>query len=268
MKPFLKWPGGKYRLIKRIRKVLNGGQRLIEPFAGSAAVFLNTDFEDYILADTNSDLIQLYQHLVDEGNDFIRYCQTFFSDKNNIEERFYQLRDEFNRSGNDRRKAALFLYLNRHCYNGLCRYNSKGRFNTPFGRYGKPYFPAKEMERFIDAAGKATFLNTSFHDSMRLARAGDTVYCDPPYAPLSNTANFTDYHANGFSWEDQLQLAQTACELAGRGVQVVISNHDTRPVRTLYKNAGAKIRSFQASRTISCNVNNRKKVGELLAIFS
>ena len=247
---------------------MNGGRRLIEPFAGSAAVFLNTEFEEYILADTNPDLIQLYQHLVGERNDFIRYCRSFFSDENNDEERYYLLRDEFNRTTNIRRKAALFLYLNRHCYNGLCRYNSKGKFNTPFGRYTRPYFPKKEMEHFIDAAGKARFINAGFHNSMRLARPGDTVYCDPPYAPLSDTAYFTDYHSSGFSWEDQMQLAQTACELAGQGVQVVISNHDTRPVRALYRDAGAKIRAFEASRTISCDVSSRKKVGELLAIFN
>ena len=247
---------------------MNGGRRLIEPFTGSAAVFLNTEFEEYILADTNPDLIQLYQHLIDEGDDFIRYCRRFFSGENNEEERYYLLREEFNRTANARRKAALFLYLNRHCYNGLCRYNSKGKFNTPFGRYTRPYFPKKEMEHFLAAAGKARFINAGFHNSMRLARAGDTVYCDPPYAPLSDTAYFTDYHSSGFGWEDQLQLAHTARELAERGVQVVISNHDTRPIRALYRDAGAKIRAFEASRTISCDVSSRKKVGELLAIFN
>ena len=255
-------------MVTRIRAALNEGQRLIEPFTGSAAVFLNTEFEEYILADTNPDLIQLYQQLVNEEKPFIRYCQTFFSEKNNVEEHYYLFRDEFNRTNNNRRKAALFLYLNRHCYNGLCRYNSKGKFNTPFGRYTKPYFPKKEMEHFIDVAGKATFINTSFYDSMQMARPGDTVYCDPPYAPLSSTAYFTDYHSNGFDWDDQLMLAETAQKLAEQGVRVVISNHDTKQIRTLYKESGAKLNRFQASRTISCNVDNRKKVGELLAIFN
>lgn len=253
--------------MRHIRESLNGGQRLIEPFTGSAAVFLNTEYDEYILADTNPDLIQLYQFLVGEGKPFIHYCRTFFTKKNNSEERYYKLRNDFNRSGTTRRKAALFLYLNRHCYNGLCRYNSKGKFNTPFGRYNKPYFPTKEMEYFIEIADKATFINSGFHDSMQLARPGDTVYCDPPYAPLSHTAYFTDYHSSGFSWDDQLKLAETARQLAQRGVQVLISNHDTRQIRTVYRQAGARIRSFDASRTISCKVNSRKKVGELLAIF-
>jgi len=159
------------------------------------------------------------------------------------------------------------LYLNRHCYNGLCRYNSRGEFNTPFGRYSRPYFPEKEMQYFIRAAGRAEFLNTSFADSMKLAERGDIVYCDPPYAPLSATAYFTDYHSGGFRWEQQLLLACLAEELAGRGVRVVISNHDTKPVRELYQHAGASIKRFQVRRNISCNAGKRGNVGELLAVF-
>lgn len=186
---------------------------------------------------------------------------------NNTPDRYYALREEFNRSEDSRGKSALFLYLNRHCYNGLCRYNSRGEFNTPFGRYSRPYFPEKEMRRFIHAAGRAEFLHATFADSMKLGRAGDIVYCDPPYAPLSTTAYFTDYHSGGFKWEDQQLLAQTAAELAGRGARVVISNHDTKQVRDLYRQAGARLKRFQVRRNISCNANKRGKVGELLAVF-
>lgn len=263
----MKWPGGKFRLIKRIRAAFCRGNRLIEPFTGSAAVFLNTDFERYLLADSNPDLIRLYQRLVDEGDDFIEYCRSFFTPENNCRDRFYELRSEFNRTGKMRTKSALFLYLNRHCYNGLCRYNSRGEFNTPFGRYIRPYFPDKEMRSFIRAAARAEFLTAKFVDSMQLAREGDIVYCDPPYAPLSTTAYFTDYHAGGFKWEDQVILAETARTLADRGARVVISNHDTKPIRELYREAGAGVKRFQVRRTISCNPDKRGKAGELLAVF-
>ena len=268
MRPFLKWPGGKYRISTLIRSKLLPGQRLIEPFTGSGAVFLNTDYENYLLADSNPDLINLYQLLVSKGADFITFCRSMFLPKNNNEGVYYRLRDEFNSTVDITRKSALFLYLNRHCYNGLIRYNSKGEFNTPFGRYVKPYFPEREMRHFILAAEKATFLHANFTESMLLAERGDIVYCDPPYAPLSYTAYFTDYHTGGFKWAHQEQLADLARRLADRGVPVVISNHNTREVRELYKNAQASIIKFQVRRNISRDINNRRKVGELLAVFN
>ena len=140
-------------------------------------------------------------------------------------------------------------------------------FNTPFGLYKKPRLPVKEMQSFIAAAGNTTFLHAVFTDSMQQARKGDVVYCDPPYAPLSKTAYFTDYHSGGFSWDDQLLLAGTAQKLADRGIQVVISNHKTRDICTLYKDAGARISSFKVQRHISCNGSNRQKADEILAVF-
>lgn len=240
---------------------------MIEPFTGTAAVFLNTNYEAYLLADSNPDLINLYTQLVGEKDEFIDYCSSLFIPDNNAKTRYYELREEFNETDDPRRKSALFLYLNRHCYNGLCRYNKSGKFNTPFGLYKKPSLPKKEMKDFITAAINTTFMNASFTDSMRLAGTGDVVYCDPPYAPLSKTAYFTDYHPGGFSWDDQITLAETARKLADNGIQVVISNHKTRDICKLYKQAGAKINSFMVQRYISCNGNNRQKADEILAVF-
>lgn len=267
VKPFLKWPGNKYRITRRIRAKLSPGKRLIEPFTGSAAVFLNTSYDEYLLADSNPDLIDLFQQLVNEGDDFIQYCKTFFNPAYNREKKYYEFRDEFNETRDKRKKSALFLYLNKHCYNGLCRYNKKGRFNTPFGLHKKPRLPVAEMQGFVSAAVNTTFLNAGFSDSMRRARKGDVVYCDPPYAPLSKTAYFTDYHSGGFSWDDQLLLARTARKLADKGIQVVISNHKTPEICGLYKDAGARISSFKVQRHISCDGNNRQKADEILAVF-
>ena len=246
--------------------MLQDGRRLVEPFTGSGAVFLNTDYDRYLLADTNRDLINLYKQLKAEGQPFIDYCQTVFVRANN-KTRYYRLREEFNRTDDTRRKSALFLYLNRHCYNGLVRYNSSGKFNTPFGLYKKPYFPLREMQQFQKASARAEFMHQDFQHCMQETVQGDVVYCDPPYVPLTDTACFTDYHSGGFGWDDQLKLIELAQQLASRGVQVVVSNHDIPQIRKLYIKAGASITGFQVRRTISANTGNRGRVGELLAVF-
>ncbi len=267
MKPFLKWPGGKYRQVDRICKQLGHGKRLVEPFVGSGAVYLNSDFSSYLLADSNSDLINLYRQLQQEGYKFIRYCKSYFTDRNNNADMYYELRTKFNNTKSKRLKSALFLYLNRHGYNGLCRYNSRGEFNVPFGRYDCPYFPEKEMVFFYQKAINARFIHAGFADTMKQVKPGDVIYCDPPYAPLSNTAYFTDYAAGGFDWEQQLKLADMASQLAKQGNKVVISNHDIQSITDLYGSNGAAMDQFKVRRTISCNAGNRAKVGELLAVF-
>lgn len=240
---------------------------MIEPFVGSGAVFLNTDFDRYLLADSNPDLIALYEDLRDGREAFIENCGKLFVPDNNRSERYYQLREEFNHSGERQRKSMLFLYLNRHGYNGLCRYNASGQFNTPFGQISKPYFPHKEMRYFIRHARRATFRHQDFLSSMQRARRGDIIYCDPPYVPLSRTASFTDYHTGGFDWNNQILLAETAARLATRGVRVVISNHDTREIRQLYRELGGRIQSLKVRRNISCDGANRNAVSEIIAVF-
>lgn len=264
-RPFLKWAGNKYTIITRIKRLLPDGKRLIEPFIGSAAFFLNTDYPSALLADTNANLISLYKILQNEGKYFIDYCHTFFQQKYNDEATYYELRTEFNTTDSMCRKAALFLYLNRHGYNGLCRYNAKGGFNVPFGRYKKPYFPADEMRAFHHKAQNATFVVADFRDVMHLARPGDVVYCDPPYVPLSCTANFTSYGAKGFAEKEQLALTQLAEALSREGVSVVISNHDT--ASTLYAYRNAVLSRFTVRRSISCIGKNRTNAKEILALF-
>ena len=265
-KPFLKWAGGKFRIIDEIRARLPQGARLIEPFAGSGAVFLNTDFDRYLLTDSNPDLITLYQTLKREGQQFIDYCTQFFTSRHNRPETYYALREEFNHTEDVPRKAALFIYLNRHGYNGLCRYNAKGRFNVPFGRYKRPYFPAQEMLYFHRKARRATFRQRDFQSVIAQARPGDVIYCDPPYVPLSASANFTSYSASGFDLASQTRLTQAAARAARKGIPVLISNHDTPFTQQEYQDA--EVSSFQVRRFISCNGARRKPAGELLALFS
>jgi DNA adenine methylase len=266
MKPFLKWAGSKYKIVNRIKALLPPGERLVEPFVGSGALFLNTDYPRYLLSDANADLITLYQHLQMEGEAFINYCRPLFALENNEKDRYYQLRTEFNTTTDLRRKSAIFLYMNKHGYNGLCRYNNQGGFNVPFGRYKRPYFPEPEMRHFAHKAQHATFHQANFAATMAACQPGDVVYCDPPYVPLSGTANFTSYSANGFGWAEQTELARQAAILAHRGIPVIISNHDTAEVRQAYE--AAEIETFEVRRFISCNGSKRDKAAELLALFS
>ena len=265
MKPFLKWAGGKYRIIDKIIYALPKKKTLIEPFVGSGAVFLNTQYENYILSDANADLISLYRILQQQGSEFIRFAEFLFCDTNNQENIFYELRDEFNSTNDLVRKAAIFVYLNRHCFNGLCRYNSKGEFNVPFGRYTKPYFPFQEMMLFHQKSKNAEFKNQDFRASMKEAKGDCVVYCDPPYAPLTVTANFSSYTKNGFSQKDQEDLALAALELSKNNIPVVISNHDTVYTRSIY--ALAKINNFDVQRFIASKAGNRVKAAELVATY-
>jgi DNA adenine methylase len=265
-KPFLKWPGGKRRVLSRIAEVLPPGRRLIEPFAGSAAVSLGIDYPRYVLADANAPLINLYRQITSEGDTFIRYCRRFFKDANNCAEVYYQYRDRYNKTDNPRLQAALLVWINRHTYNGLYRVNAQGRFNAPFGRYTQPYFPETELRAFALRSKRMTFRAQDYRTTLTSLTLGDVVYCDPPYVPLSATAYFTDYAAGGFTVEDQVELAVQARRLAEQGIPVVISNHDTAEIRRLYR--GAKITGFQVRRSISQDVTNRGTAGELLALFT
>lgn len=265
IRPFLKWAGGKYRLLDRIRKLLPDGNRLIEPFVGSGAVFLNTNYDRYLLGDINPDLINLYGCLKDEGDDFVSYAKQWFCGKENAEKAYYHWRDCFNSSDDIREKSALFIYLNRHGYNGLCRYNQSGQFNVPYGRYKKPYFPTEEMLHFAEKSKRAAFVCTGFENLMNRARRNNVVYCDPPYIPLSDSANFTNYAKEGFSLDSQLQLSTKAFHLSKRGVSVLISNHENALTREIYNHA--KISKFPVKRLISCKGDARGDVTELLALY-
>ena len=266
IRPFLKWAGNKYRIIDRVRESLPKGKRLIEPFAGSAAVFLNTDYEHYIINDNNPDLIHLYNILKKDGAAFIKKCRYYFTSRFNNEDQYYKLRKRFNDTTDTYKRAVLFVYLNRHGYNGLCRYNLKGGYNVPFGRYKAPYFPEKEMLVFHEKAQNAKFVLSSFEEIIQSAKKGDVIYCDPPYVPLSTSANFTNYSTGGFNMEKQQQLADLANETSVKGIPMLISNHNTSFTRKAYDKAN-KITKFHVQRFISCNGKKRGTAGELLALF-
>lgn len=263
---FLKWAGSKYNCLNEIITALPEGNRLIEPFAGSGVIFMNTAYPAYVLAERNADLVNIFTTLKKEGPTFIDYCEQYFTAMYNSKDIYYELRAQFNElKRSHRKKSAFFLYLNRHGYNGLCRYNSKGIYNVPFGRYTKPYFPRKEMELFYEKSVGAEFIHCDFRKTFELAQPGDVIYCDPPYVPYLPHTKPLPYTQQQFSMDNQIQLAQLAQEAAERGIPVIISNHDTEFTRTHYK--AAQIKSFPVSRFISCQTAQRQPVKELIAVF-
>jgi len=257
VKPFLKWVGGKYKylsfILPRLPKTKN---RLVEPFVGAGAVFINVDYEEYLLCDLNQDLINFYINLQERKNGFIYECWKFFDKKYNNKETYNELRTEFNSN----RDPAFFLYLNRHCFNGLCRYNKKNQFNVPFGKYKNPYFPRKEMEYFINfKADKCIFKCQDFEETFKEVKETDVCYIDPPYISVSKTANFTSYTSSGFDLTKQKKLAELS---KNSKASVFASNADVPLIYELYK--GCEILTYSANRNISCK--NRGKIKEVLII--
>lgn len=282
-KPLLKWAGNKYRVLPFLIPHIGYPKRYCEPFGGSLAVALNTPAEQYILNDVNKDLVAIYQNLVNPNDDnFIKYCQELFTSENNTREAYIDLVKHFNQATDSVERARLFIYLNRHCFNGLSRYNKKGDFNVPYGREFKDkktgekyiqsaYFPEEEMMNFrmyFLTKQLVRFTSLSFEDPSLYEdlEAGDVVYFDPPYVPASDTANFTSYATDGFTHDQQVQLANLAESLAAKGIKVIVSNHNTPVTQELYKNA--TIYPIQVTRTIAANGNSRKKAEELIAAYS
>jgi DNA adenine methylase len=270
-KTFLKWCGNKSRVLPHIIPHIGYPKRYCEPFGGSLAVALNTPAEQYILNDVNKDLVSIYQNLMNPNDDsFIQYCEELFTPENNTREAYLELRKHFNQATDTTERARLFIYLNRHCFNGLSRYNSKGGFNVPFGKYDKPSCPSKEMMNFrmyFLSKQLVRFTSLSFEDSSLYEdlKTGDVVYMDPPYVPASDTANFTSYATDGFTSDQQVQLAQLAESLAAKGIRVIVSNHDVPVTRELYKSA--TIYPIQVTRTVAAKGTSRTKANELIAVF-
>lgn len=265
---FLKWAGGKYRLIDHIRQHLPEGDRLVEPFVGAGSVFLNTDFDSYLLNDINPDLIELYKCIQKRPIKYIRDAKELFTPEYNCKEAYYEMRNVFNQlKPGTTKRAVLFLYLNRHGYNGLCRYNNSGGFNVPFGRNNKPYFPQDELEYFAEKSQKATFICKDFVSVFKKVISEDTVYCDPPYIPLSKTSYFTSYASGGFTIEQQQLLADLANDAAkNRGADVLLSNHATPWTIDAYHQA-CETKVVPVGRAISQNGSKRGRVDEILALY-
>lgn len=263
-KTILKWAGSKVGIMEQLRPHLPKTKCLVEPFAGSCAVMMNTDYEQYIIADVNNDLITMYQQIASDNIDEVIRTACSLFELEAVESGYYIERDFFNKSKHVLQPeyiAAYFIYLNRHCYNGLCRYNKSGGFNVPCGNYKKTYFPEDEIRAFSAKANKADIKCQGWAATLLQTCSADGIYCDPPYMGTG----FTQYHTEGFNDADQVALAEALQALhATKGNPVTVSN--SLAAKELYVDLGFTIYEIEAPRTISAN-GNRKKATEIIAVL-
>ncbi|ECJ5919116.1 Dam family site-specific DNA-(adenine-N6)-methyltransferase [Salmonella enterica subsp. salamae] len=267
-RPFLKWAGGKFGVIDDLLAHMPHGHRLIEPFAGGGSIFLNAGFDEAIVSDACQDLILTYQVMQREPLALIDKANVMFREGNNPEY-FDDIKVRFNRRDmTQMERAAAFIYLNRHCYNGLMRYNRQGEFNVGFGKYRQPYFPLAELEAFSAVASRCTFAVADCNDTVALAGEGDVVFCDPPYEPMPGKSGFTNYSGQSFRFDDQVRLAQSLKAAHQRGASVVITNSGAPAIRELYTSMGFDVRPLRARRSISCTGETRETVTDIIGVLA
>ncbi|HEX5655894.1 MAG TPA: DNA adenine methylase [Polyangiales bacterium] len=265
-RPFLKWVGGKRALLPSLCARLPPGvdrMRHVEPFAGGAALFFDRAPNRALLCDVNPDLVTAYQAVRDEVEVVLRHLAELAG--RHDKECYYQARVRYNarEHASDAERAALFIYLNKTCFNGLYRVNKRGHFNVPMGRYTRPtILDASALRRASARLHGVDVRCAPFQALIELGRPGDFVYLDPPYEPLSRTANFTAYARDGFTQSDQRALRDLFGELDRRGAKLMLSNADVPFVRDLYQ--GFRISRVLAPRAISCNPRKRAAVSEVL----
>ncbi len=269
IKPLVKWAGGKRQILHHLLNHLpNSWQHFYEPFIGGGALFIALGNQGRIneatISDANTELVNLYRVVQTQPEDLIQALSR--PEFENNREKYLELRETFNRkreSLDPIDKAALFLYLNRHGYNGLWRMNRKGDFNVPFGKYKSPRFPTRELILgFSKLLKNVTILEADFAHAVGKARTGDFVYFDPPYFPVSSTSHFTAYHGKEFLFEDQVRLSRLCRNLTERGVAVMISNSCSSEIRDLYR--GFHIELITAGRSINCRGDRRTGIPEMI----
>ncbi|MCQ8923045.1 Dam family site-specific DNA-(adenine-N6)-methyltransferase [Escherichia albertii] len=262
-----KWAGGKFGVLEQIFRYLPEGKRLIEPFVGGGAVFMNAGYQENLLNDVNADLINFYKTLQREAHSLITLAHRFFQDYN-TQEGFLAVRNAFNKQVyDDLHRAAAFLFLNRHCFNGLTRYNQAGEFNVGYGKYKTPYFPLQEMEAFLGAEGRSEFVCGDFAAVIEAAGEGDVIFCDPPYEPLPNTEGFTNYSGHDFKFEEQKRLVSLLTDAHRRGAKVLITNSGAPNIRELYHDSGFRVEHLFARRSVSCKGDTRGVAHDVLGIL-
>ncbi len=294
-KPFLKWAGGKGQLINQIKEFIPSEfvvgkqiEKYFEPFVGGGAVFFWLSREYQInqayLYDVNPEIISAYKTV----RDHIRaVCQELRDLENQYielrkpkrEALYYEKRAEYNqyiseqRKNHSVRRTALMIFLNKTCFNGLFRVNSQGLFNVPFGRYENPTICDEENLRAVNAVLQGVEIDCrDFSYCLKKAGANSLVYFDPPYRPISKTANFTGYIKDGFNDESQRRLKKVCDELTKNGAKVILSNSDPKNVDPddnffdeLFRKK-YKIERLRATRMINCNADKRGAIQEILVM--
>lgn len=240
MKPIVKWAGGKTQLLSCIKEKLPAEYNTYyEPFLGGAAVLLDLNPTKAVVNDINPELINMYRQIRNDPA-AVELCLSqidVIHAMMDAKETYYEVRDAFNNDlgTNTITQAARFIYLNKHCFNGLYRVNSKGLFNVPFnGRLKGVSFTPGHFKKVATILQDVDIRCGDYKDMVLEAQSGDLVFFDSPYAPL-NPASFVDYTKEGFGYEDHVKLAEIFKELTNRGVYCILTNHDTPLIRELYK---------------------------------
>ena len=276
MKPVIKWVGGKTQLLKELKEIiipaLKEDSYYYEPFCGGAALALDLEHKNTILNDLNSELINMYKVIRDNSEELITELKRFQNSHN--AEFYYHIRnldrtDALSKMS-DVVKAARTIYLNKTCFNGLYRVNSKGQFNSPIGRTSSGKTPdivqedlIREMSKFLKTV---QFHNGDYRESLVYAKNGDVVFFDPPYDQDESISSegFVGYQKEGWTRKDLEELKQLCDELSIMGVKVVLTNNDTEFVRELF--TGYNFREVEVKRSINRDGNKRK--GKELIIYN
>jgi len=260
--PVLKWAGGKWNLCpgyKELGLFPRKYERYFEPFLGGASVFLFNLPKRAFLSDTNDNLINTYKVIRDEVDKLIELLKEH---KNNHNKKYYyKIRNEW-KKGSAINKAAKFIYLNKTCFNGLFRVNSKGQFNVPIGKYKNPsIFDENNLRAFSSVVRNINLKISDYKRAMGFARKDDFIYFDPPYQPLSTTSSFTNYTEGGFDLSQQIELKETFDKLNDRGCLILESNSNAPEIQELYKDY--HLTPIMAPRFINARASGRKKIQEL-----
>jgi DNA adenine methylase len=266
-RPFLKWAGGKSQLLGQFQELLpqpGSYERYFEPFLGSAALFFRMRPPVAFLSDVNVEIVDCYRAVRGHVEEVIRALGRHRYEAKH----YYRVRGESPAELALPARAARTIFLNKTGFNGLYRVNSAGRFNVPIGRYTNPGFKSPGLFAALRACSSAlagaTIGHGDFEKRLRTVRQGDFVYLDPPYAPVSDTSDFTSYAAGGFAWSEQERLARACDDLWARGAWIMLSNSDVAPIRELYEGLGFRIRVVQAARSINSRATRRGKVREVV----
>lgn len=271
-RPFVKWVGGKRQLLKQFKdldlyppKGFNVEKgRYFEPFIGGGAVFFDLLPKQAFLSDLNKDLVITYNVIKNNVDELVSSLKKHVYNKNY----FLRIRSQENTNLTNIEIASRFIYLNRTCFNGMYRVNSKGKFNVPFGKYNNPIICDEENLRKVSKSlEQVSIKHQDYKKILKQARKGDFIYFDPPYYPVNKTSSFTSYTSENFLDKEQIELRDTFMKLHELGCFVMLSNSDTDFINRIYTEGntkGVKITKILAGRMINSKSEKRGKVSEVL----
>lgn len=269
--PFVKWAGGKRQLIPQIRERMPAQfNNYYEPFVGGGAVIFELLPENAVINDINRALINAYQMICDHPQEFLQEINRLDAEMwEDGKEYYYSLREHYNdklmKEEFDVELAALFVFINKHCFNGLYRVNGKGLFNVPYNNSRRSSVDEKSIMEISEFLKDVTIISGDFEAACEGAGAGDFVFIDSPYAPL-NPTSFESYTKEGFDIESHRRLANLFDELTARGCYCMLTNHNTELINELYGNKGYTIDVVSVKRMINSDASNR--VGEEVIIYN